>query len=818
MHSYKEKDGQSCFSGRRIVFAGDAIVRQMFWAFARELAPSRAILQDKHLDIHLTVNDVLLDFYWDPYLNSTGFQQAVAVPEGDIKAALSIFGTGLWYAKNVVDNPYESWKLTIERIVALEHVPGGRENVPSDLMIILPIPDPNYPQLSPARKKITPGMVERMNAYLEGLWETKAANVALSLRSMLLTAHPNHTHVDDGLHLVPAVTAAQAQVLMNMRCNDGLSKSFPFDHTCCFKYPAPNYIQFLFFAIFLVVPILYHFKSRDQLHQSYIPSEAVLYSILVFGFVLIYAFVADRTHLFGKEGKYFSLEQFWFLVILTLLLGYLTSETADRNQPFLSRAQTDEWKGWMQILILVYHYLGASKVGWIYNIIRVLVAMYLFMTGFGHTVFFYKKADYGFKRVVSVLLRLNLLNMVMAYTMDTDYLFYYFSPLVSFWFGVIWVTMWIGHEHNSDMRFLFAKVAISAVLVTLFTTTPGILERIFSFLEWVARIKWDAAESRFRMALDMWIVYVGMIIAILFVKASEIPGWSQWPKYRAIAITASAFMIPAFLIFEVTSQNRFVYNKWHPYISFLPIVAFIVLRNSSQHLRNTHSTAFAFIGRCSLETFILQFHIWMSGDTKGILVVTGLSQRRWPSFLVVTTVFVFSCWKVAGVTGTIVDWMMGTQKNISTPQVPIIALTPPAAATDENPSEDMSAGTEKHDRDESEQIDSGLLPLPATSIQQLSVRKKLVRVAAIYWGNDLRVRIGIVFVSLWLLNIVSTLLFTRSLLTLDLPLTADNSESNRCSCKGSIIRMEMILCFTKRGFFLFVSSLLFDKLPSEFIE
>jgi hypothetical protein len=44
----------------------------------------------------------------------------------------------------------------------------------------------------------------------------------------------------------------------------------------------------------------------------------------------------------------------------------------------LQREQTEEWKGWMQIMFLLYHYFEASST---YNAIRVYIAAYVWMTG-----------------------------------------------------------------------------------------------------------------------------------------------------------------------------------------------------------------------------------------------------------------------------------------------------------------------------------------------------------------------------------------------------------------------------------------------------
>lgn len=101
----------------------------------------------------------------------------------------------------------------------------------------------------------------------------------------------------------------------------------------------------------------------------------------------------------------------------------------------------------------------------VYMHVRVLVAAYLFQTGYGHFSFFWLKGDFSLYRVCQVsfpgsafirtlhdvlscvlfprqvLFRLNFLVLVLCVVMDRPYQFYYFVPLVTFWFFVIYGTL-----------------------------------------------------------------------------------------------------------------------------------------------------------------------------------------------------------------------------------------------------------------------------------------------------------------------------------------------------------------------------------------
>jgi hypothetical protein len=459
-----------------------------------------------------------------------------------------------------------------------------------------------------------------------------------------------------------------------------------------------------------------------------IPSSLETQSaLLVFGLGIMYMFIGDRTQLFGKMDKQFDSFTFVALCLTMILLGAVTLKfdtDESKDAGFLNRDQTDEWKGWMQLVILIYHFVGASRIAGIYNPVRVLVAAYLFQTGYGHFFFFYKKADFGIARVLNIMVRLNLLTCVLCYLMKTDYLFYYFSPLVTFWFAAIWITMRILPSFNKIAWFILLKMAIMAVITTSIIHVPGILEAGFSALEFLFKVQWDVVDWRFRLGLDAWIVYIGMLCALVTIKCAEYKISTNhvraWRAARYTSLALSVLGLAGFFVFELT-QTKASYTKYHPYISWIPILSFVVIRNFFRIERNTHSRFFAFVGKFSLETYIGQFHMWLAADTRGLLVVVPKaswvleSTLGWYVNLCLSTViFFFVCYHLSHTTGTLTKWICSgaQQQQVKAPTkdydaVPLLPTTQQPDTT--SPAslliEKTNGGPSQQESDEESDID-----------------------------------------------------------------------------------------------------------------
>ncbi|KAF5986621.1 tetracycline resistance [Fusarium coicis] len=417
-----------------------------------------------------------------------------------------------------------------------------------------------------------------------------------------------------GFHVKFHVAELRANILLNMRCNAKLDrmKPYPYSRTCCTDYGVKPVVQL---------------------------------SVVAFGIVYLAACIICEildmcAHRSPDQPRFKLLNM------------------QETDQQFLSRDQTDEWKGWMQFFILIYHWTGAHG-GSVYVLIRVCVAAYLFQTGYGHTLYFLNKNDFSFNRVAATLLRLNILSCCLAYFMDTDYMFYHFPSLLSFWFLVIYATMAIRPRYNGDLQVMLAKICMSCLLVSMIFMGTPVTRWAFGIFNTVFEIQWSYKEWYRRVTLDMFIVYVGMLTAVVNRHLKK-------PIRLGIrvALALTGFFATTHYFYATSGLRMAAYSKWHPYISLVPVLAFVALRDVSGPVRNYHSKAMAWLGRCSLETYILQFHILLAADNEGVLIVDGLigdgslMGDRWRTLVIILPIFLRISHAVAGSTAYMVKMIM----------------------------------------------------------------------------------------------------------------------------------------------------------------
>ncbi|KAJ2551136.1 hypothetical protein EV175_003803 [Coemansia sp. RSA 1933] len=654
LKQYKQPDIQQCLGTSTALFVGDSSVRNKFFALARAIDPKYVPTSQKaHEDISVawpppSTSDaaggaamVAARFMWDPYLNRTDVYEEL---KSGGAHTVAVVGSGLWYLRHRAagSGGIDAWRKAIDRISELSNV------------YVSPLP-PIVPQLlSPERRAtLDAESIHWMNEYMGS--PGARLNVFSSWNLMTM---PEETV--DGLHYSDRIEDRAIGVLLNRICNKiTVPTHAPFRTTCCFAYPRPSWLVVCAALLTCaVIPALLFSQMRSR--DGRLPSAETLQQMAVFGAVLLLMYVCDRTPVFDKLQKQFIAWVFWALVGASAAWGAGTWGSDKGAGGFLGRAQTDEWKGWMQLLILAYHVTNASTVSAIYNPVRVLVAMYLFMTGYGHCFFFHKKADYGLRRLTAVLLRTNVLAVALAYTMGTSYMDYYFAPLSSAWVLVVWLTMRVAPQTNRT-HLVWLKIAVSAVAAKAVNDWWHLWP--FGLLRHLG-VTWSQREWEFRFGTDIFIVYWGMATAIVVLHhGAQLQAHARWAQMQRWAVAASVAGLLWYAVFELTRADKFAYNAWHPYVSVVPVLSFVALRNSSEYLRAHSSSGFRFVGLISLELFIAQFHLFLAADTKAVLVLTDSRLWWFVNLALVGLVFFVMCRLLGNASTAICAWLMASSSG-----------------------------------------------------------------------------------------------------------------------------------------------------------
>ncbi|KAM0534347.1 hypothetical protein ACHAO7_012377, partial [Fusarium culmorum] len=113
---------------------------------------------------------------------------------------------------------------------------------------------------------------------------------------------------------------------------------------------------------------------------------------------------------------------------------------------------------------------------------------------------------------------------------------------------------------------VLAKVCISGVLFFAIFMTP--LPRwIFNLFEIIFNIQWNADQCIHYVTLDMFIVYVGMITAVV----SQMGGTQIILSLRLMLGLAGVFATCYYFI-KGSTLSQGSYDSLHPYLSYIPIL------------------------------------------------------------------------------------------------------------------------------------------------------------------------------------------------------------------------------------------------------
>jgi N-acetylneuraminate 9-O-acetyltransferase len=352
-------------------------------------------------------------------------------------------------------------------------------------------------------------------------------------------------------------------------------------------------------------------------------------------------------------------------------------------------------------------------VYYVYNEIRTFVSAYVWMTGFGNFLYFDKKQDFSIERMVSMWLRINYFPLLLSFFLGVPLELYYVVPLHTAAFFITMVTCYVSKSLEQSPTVARgwtrwqcngAAIALCLLAHVLFYET-----RAVNFL------KLFSNEYHFRFQSDKYTAWGRFQNYINWCYNTEQPDVQQ----RLAAILqriAGVGLIAIWWILFGHISDKFTYNPMHPYVFWLPLAGWLMLRNSSKYLTEVHCGAMEFFGRITLETYVLQFHVFMCKNVQHIPVVIpgagpdGSLVVQTLNMLVCGILFVsLSCWarQITITTQTAVTDLVTVLRHGPTATVVATAVASDhsniGSKSGEADDDDMQVVPLKDDNDHSEQ-------------------------------------------------------------------------------------------------------------------
>lgn len=135
-----------------------------------------------------------------------------------------------------------------------------------------------------------------------------------------------------------------------------------------------------------------------------------------------------------------------------------------------------------QVLFLLYHYFQTHQL---YNAIRVFIAAYVWMTGFGNFAYYYKTNDFHLPRFFGMMWRLNFLVTFACLVLRNSYMLYYICPMHTLFTLMVYAALGIAKDHNKKDWVVWTKLGVCVVVVYVCWDVKPVFYALWSPWTWL---------------------------------------------------------------------------------------------------------------------------------------------------------------------------------------------------------------------------------------------------------------------------------------------------------------------------------------------
>ncbi|KAK9877974.1 hypothetical protein WA026_020189 [Henosepilachna vigintioctopunctata] len=684
LHLYTKIDARRClrylaFYEKDSIFAfiGDSRIKMLYEDFVEQIQVSDDFFTENpnkpskilfHTEKKLKVK---VEYIWCPDVSNIMIKHLRKWQQEKLAPSVIVIGSAL----PVIRNSNGSLNMIHEYTMNLTRLVQPIDNlVKRHTRVLWAIQEPvNEQKLESQKDKmITNHLIDLYNNAAVEVLTYSSADFWWSKR---LIGEGMISESSDGIHLTSKPLRHNTQILLNMYCNDYMNFD---DGTCCSSTESYTTVQIVTFFIMsscivlaaILITSKMFMKWRRQFRHEYCllteeqnaeptttsieKCHTLFISLARISFIMLYFFICDRTNFFMKENKYYSEFSFWLPIGYITVLGLFFTEDSNFTK-VLHRDQLNETKGWMLLVILVYHVTGANRILTINMHMKVFISGYLFLLGYEQFCYVWHRNDVSINSFFRMTFQLNFMTVVLCLCMNRPYQFYYFVPLLSFWYLMIYcflafppnITAVSSESNPMQYSYLLMKFICMFSVITILFLSEVFFEKIFVTRPWKALFVTtddDIREWWMRWKLDRYSVMYGMGFAVLMLLAQRYNLFDDnnhsnlFSGGIALSITLLAIVgLGCYITMTFLCRDEMECNEVHSYVVFIPIISYIILRNISGFLRTRYSSLFAWFGEISLELFISQYHILLAADTHGVLVLLP----GYPVMNIILTSFIF---------------------------------------------------------------------------------------------------------------------------------------------------------------------------------